>query len=107
MTKQPFKWKRGNIMKEQLKKASLTVASACLIAGGLVSVGWAASNQSEQTASHQHATTSENKASVDGGLLSVITVNGVEYHKVRAREGPWLDWELPYHFTGEWPNGRR
>ena len=28
-------------MKKPLKKASLTVASMCLVAGGLVSVGWA------------------------------------------------------------------
>ena len=32
-------------MKELLKKASLTVATACLVAGGLVSVGWAYSGE--------------------------------------------------------------
>ena len=32
-------------MKELLKKASLTVATACLVAGGLVSVGWAHSDE--------------------------------------------------------------
>ena len=32
-------------MKELLKKASLTVATACLVAGGLVSVGWAYSDE--------------------------------------------------------------
>ena len=32
-------------MKELLKKASLTVATACLVAGGLVSVGWAYSGK--------------------------------------------------------------
>ena len=68
-------------MKELLKKASLTVASACLIAGGLVSMGWAASNQSEQSASHQHATSSEKKQEGAGGNRE-ITVNGQLYRQV-------------------------
>ena len=69
-------------MKELLKKASLTVASACLIAGGLVSVGWAASNQSEQSASHQNATMSEKGE--EAGLPKEITVNGQVYRQVTS-----------------------
>ena len=75
-------------MKELLKKASLTVASACLIAGGLVSVGWAASNQSEQSARYykQNATSSEKKGEEAGPHPEDLTVNGVGFR------GDWEDY---------------
>ena len=79
-------------MKELLKKASLTVASACLIAGGLVSVGWAASNQSEQSASHQHATSSDKKRE-EAGLPEEITVDGKAYQQVGLLFDPTLQLE--------------
>ena len=78
-------------MKKRLKKASLTVASACLIAGGLVSVGWAASNQSEQSGSHQNATKSVKGE--EAGPPKEITVDGQVYRQVTAPAvwGSWIN----------------
>ena len=87
-------------MKELLKKASLTVASACLIAGGLLSVGWAGSNQSEQSARHQYATSSE-KEREEAGHPKDITVNGERYSPVSGGGRPHIG--CAWHpKCGEW-----
>ena len=73
-------------MKELLKKASLTVATACLIAGGLVSVGWAASTRSERAVPSCFSTSSELQGE-EAGQPEEITVNGQVY-RLASKRGP-------------------
>ena len=73
-------------MKELLKKASLTVASACLVAGGLVSVGWAGhhtgESKSERIAVIIPSTSAENTEKQQA-MPDELEVNGEKYKKVR------------------------
>ena len=84
-------------MKEVLKKASLTVASACLIAGGLVSVGWAASTQSEQSARVGFQAISSDNTGEAAGPPEEITVNGQVYRLVNSRRPPIRHPGAPCH----------
>jgi len=69
-------------MKELLKKASLTVASACLIAGGLASVGFAAGQDgtTERFAERAHLSISANEK--QQAMPDELEVNGQKYKKI-------------------------
>ena len=69
-------------MNELLKKASLTVASMCLVAGGLVSVGWAGQNEGER-ARHMRlsAASAENKEKQQA-MPDELEIDGKTYRKV-------------------------
>ena len=80
-------------MKELLKKASLTVATACLVAGGLVSVGWADSDGSSSqrvVMGPLHLSTSANSAEKiekQEPMPDELEINGQRYKKARLTEG--------------------
>ena len=79
-------------MKELLKKASLAVASMCLVAGGLVSVGFAA-GQEEKTERVVLSSYEQPKANEkQQAMPDELEVNGQKYKKVRAL-GWYKDWE--------------
>jgi len=74
-------------MKELLKKASLTVASACLIAGGLVAVGWAGHHAGESKSERLRAMSfaSAENTEKQQAMPDELEVNGVKYKKVRIQ----------------------
>ena len=94
-------------MKELLKKASLTAASMCLAAGGLVSVGWADSDVGSSKrlaaisqAGHVDNANENSRVSIELKSTSAnsaekiekqepmpdeLEINGQKYKKVRLR----------------------
>ena len=81
-------------MKKLLKKASLTVATACLVAGGLVSVGWAGSGESDFRGPQVLAApgNSAEKIEKQEPMPDDLEINGQRYQKASGRcycaEGP-------------------
>ena len=75
------------MMKNLLKKASLTFASMCLVAGGLVSVGWAGqhaeSSQSERLGFPRQA--SAKCVEKQEPMPDELEINGQKYKKVRIQ----------------------
>ena len=73
-------------MKELLKKASLTVATACLVAGGLVSVGWAGSGESDFRGPQVLAApgNSAEKIEKQEPMPDDLEINGHKYKRVRV-----------------------
>ena len=73
------------MMKELLKKASLTVATACLVAGGLVSVGLA-DNPTSMDRSPARVIIVDGQVDVDAGYQPhEMVVNGVRYVRANGR----------------------
>ena len=85
-------------MKELLKKASLTVATACLVAGGLVSVGWAHSGEgsSKRVAVFSTSANSAEKIEQQEPMPDELEINGQRYQKARYFQGYWSPDPLPH-----------
>ena len=88
-------------MKERFKKASLTVASACLVAGGLVSVGWAGHHEGSKPSriisisSPSAENTKKQQARPDE-----LEINGQKYKKVWfLREKPQDSKRIPGRYA--------